>query len=322
MAEEGKKVIAIDIGGTKVASALVTLGDGQTPRVEGYGRRPTEAQLGGRHVLEVALGSARRVIELAGGSVDGVGVSTGGVVDPRTGDITYANDMMPGWGGTHLGSELERAFGVPARVMNDVHAHAFGEASWGAGLGSDSAFVCAVGTGIGGAFVEHGRLLLGAHGAAANIGHVTCTDAAGIPCQCGGVGHVETIACGPGILARYLELGGVATRPDGRPTDGADISRLAETGDEAAIAAESRSGHALGEVLGSMVNMFDPDCVILSGSVAKCGPVWHDALGRGWAEVVMPPQANTPVMSGTLGDAAPLIGAAQNVVSSAYVSLD
>lgn len=321
MAEKALRVVAIDIGGTKVASALVTLGDGRAPVVEGYGKLPTEAKRGGRHVLEVAIASARRVVELAGGEVGGIGVSTGGVVDPFTGDITYANEMMPGWGGTHLGAELEREFGVPACVMNDVHAHAFGEASWGAGLGRKSAFVCAVGTGIGGAFVDHGHLLLGAHGAATNIGHVTCTDAAGVPCQCGGVGHVETIACGPGILARYLELGGEARQPDGRLTDGADISLLAEKGDQAAVAAETRSGHALGEVLGSMVNMFDPECVILSGSVSKCGPVWHEALRSGWNEAVMPPQASTPIVDGALGDDAPLVGAAQNVVSSAYVGI-
>ena len=141
--------------------------------------------------------------------------------------------------------------------------------------GAESVFVCAVGTGIGGAFVERGHLLLGAHGAATNIGHVTCADARGIPCQCGAVGHVETIAAGPGILERYLELGGAKTDEKGAPVDGAYISRAAEDGDEAAVAAETRSGRALGEVLGNMVNLFDPECVVLSGSVAKCGPVWH-----------------------------------------------
>ena len=144
-----------------------------------------------------------------------------------------------------------------------------------AGRGAESVFVCAVGTGIGGAFVERGHLLLGAHGAATNIGHVTCADARGIPCQCGAVGHVETIAAGPGILERYLELGGAKTDEKGAPVDGAYISRAAEDGDEAAVAAETRSGRALGEVLGNMVNLFDPECVVLSGSVAKCGPVWH-----------------------------------------------
>ena len=146
----------------------------------------------------------------------------------------------------------------------------------------------AVGTGIGGAYVERGHIMLGVHNEAGHIGHVSCSDAVGIPCSCGVTGHQEPIAAGPCIIERYVELGGDATLPDGTPIDGAEIDRRAAEidrraaeGDENAIAAEARSGHAIGEVLGSMVNMFDPDCVILSGSVAKCGPAWHEAMDKG-----------------------------------------
>ena len=234
--DELKRVVVVDVGGTKVAAALVTLSDAGEPAIEHYGKAPTEAKLGGRHVLEVIVGQVERVLREADREACGIGVSTGGVVDPLTGDITYANDMMPGWGGTHLGAELEARFDLKAHVMNDVHAHALGEARWGAGRGAESVFVCAVGTGIGGAFVERGHLLLGAHGAATNIGHVTCADARGIPCQCGAAGHVETIAAGPGILERSLELGGAKVDEKGAPVDGAYISRAAEAGDEAAAA--------------------------------------------------------------------------------------
>ena len=315
------RIVALDIGGTKIASALVTLEEGRAPVVEFAGKVPTEAKHGGAHVLRTAIDSARRVIEAAGGAVDGIGVSSAGVIDPRTGDVTYANEIMPGWGGTHLGAELEAAFGVPARVLNDVHAHALGEARWGGGRDTTSCLVVAVGTGIGGAFVEDGRIMLGAHNEAGHIGHVSCSDAVGVPCPCGATGHLEPIAAGPGIIERYVELGGDATMPDGTPIDGAEIDRRAAAGDEAAKAAEDRSGHAIGEVLGSLVNMLDPDCVILSGSVAQCGPAWHDAMARGWHEAVMPPVAQTPILSGDLGGDAPLIGAAENVVASAYASL-
>lgn len=74
-------------------------------------------------------------------------------------------------------------------------------------------------------------------------------------------------------------------------------------------------------MLGSLVNMLDPDCVTLSGSVAQCGAAWHDAMDRGWHEAVMPPVAATPVVSGELGGDAPLIGAAENVIASAYREL-
>lgn len=316
-----KKVVAIDIGGTKIASALVTLpDDGEKPVVEHFAKIPTEAKRGGKVVLANAIRMAERVIGLAGGAegLAGIGVSSGGVIDPRTGDVTYANDMMPGWGGTRLGAELEAACGLPARVLNDVHAHALGEARWGSGAGKQSCLVVAVGTGIGGAFVERGHIMLGAHNEAGHIGHVSCSDAAGIPCQCGATGHLETIACGPGIIERYLELGGDPLE-EGSPVDGAVIDRRAAAGDEAARAAEARSGHAIGEVLGSLSNMLDPECIILSGSVAQCGDAWHDAMARGWSEAVMPPVAATPIVSGELGGDAPLIGAAENLSSSAYI---
>ncbi|MBS6400570.1 MAG: ROK family protein [Atopobiaceae bacterium] len=315
-----QKVVAIDIGGTKISSALVTLEDAKKPSVEFFDKIPTEAKRGGEIVLANAIRMAERVIELAGGpeGLAGVGVSSGGVIDPRTGDVTYANDMMPGWGGTHLGAELTAATGLPARVLNDVHAHALGEARWGAGAGKQSCLVVAVGTGIGGAFVERGRIMLGAHNEAGHIGHVSCSDAAGIPCQCGATGHMETIACGPGIIERYLELGGEPIDGEGKPVDGAVIDARAAAGDEAARAAEARSGHAIGEVLGSLSNMLDPECIILSGSVAQCGPAWRDAMAAGWSEAVMPPVASTPIVSGDLGGDAPLIGAAENIVKSAY----
>ena len=129
---------------------------------------------------------------------------------------------------------------------------------------------------------------------------------------------METIACGPGIIERYLELGGEPIDDEGKPVDGAVIDARAAAGDEAARAAEARSGHAIGEVLGSLSNMLDPECIILSGSVAQCGPAWRDAMAAGWSEAVMPPVASTPIVSGDLGGDAPLIGAAENIVKSAY----
>ena len=221
-----------------------------------------------------------------------------------------------------LGAELTAATGLPARVLNDVHAHALGEARWGAGRDASSCLVVAVGTGIGGAFVERGSIMLGAHNEAGHIGHVSCSDAAGVPCQCGATGHLETIACGPGIINRYLELGGDPKDEDGNDVDGAVIDRRAAAGEKAAIDAEARSGHAIGEVLGRLVNMLDPDCIILSGSVAQCGPAWHDAMAAGWSEAVMPPCAKTPIVSGSLGGDAPLVGAAENIVKSAYVEFE
>ena len=317
---ETKHVVAVDIGGTKIAAGVVTLG-GEAPVVEAVEKVPTAAMEGGRAVLARVLEAIRGALARAEGEVAGVGISSAGVIDPRTGDVTFANDLMPGWGGTALGAAVTKELGLPCRVLNDVHAHALGEARWGGGRDAQSCLVVAVGTGIGGAFVERGQIMLGAHDEAGHIGHICCPAAAGVPCSCGATGHLEPVAAGPGIIDEYVRLGGDATQADGTPMDGAEIDRRAAAGDEAAKAAEARAGHALGEVLGSMCNMLDPTCVILSGSVAQCGPNWSGAMRESFLGQAMPPVQKTPVVDGELGGNAPLIGAAENLVKPGYAEL-
>ncbi|MBQ3266768.1 MAG: ROK family protein [Atopobiaceae bacterium] len=312
-----RRIVAIDIGGTKIASALVVLGE-EGPQVVSPASVPTDAQRGGEAVLKTVIDQALDVIARTGETPEGMGISAAGTVDIQTGDITYANDLMPGWGGTHLGAAVSEACQLPCRVLNDVHAHALGEARWGAGRKASSCLVVAVGTGVGGAFVEDGHIMLGAHGEAGHIGHVNCAAAAGVTCSCGAVGHMESVASGTGIIREYLRLGGDPAGEGDRPLDGAIINARAASGDPCAIAAQQRSGHALGEVIGSMCNMLDPDRVILSGSVARCGAVWHDAMDESFASSVMPPVAGTAIVSGELGGDAPLIGAAEHFISSAY----
>ena len=132
---ETQTIVAVDIGGTKIACGLVTLG-GDAPVIERVQKVPTEAMEGGAHVLATVLSQVKAAIERADEKPVGVGISSAGVVNPRNGDITFANELMPGWGGTHLGAEVTAATGLPCRVLNDVHAHALGEARWGGGRGA------------------------------------------------------------------------------------------------------------------------------------------------------------------------------------------
>lgn len=304
-------VVAVDIGGTKIATGLVTLGDGEPPRVESVEKVPTEPLRGGPAIRDTVVEQVKAAIARSPHPVAGVGISTGGVVNPATGDITYANEMMPGWSGTTLGSDVTAATGLPCKVLNDVHAHALGEARWGGGKAYDSVVVVAVGTGISGAVVENGKLRLGRHDMASNVGHMACPQATGLPCTCGGVGHLEMVAAGPAIVEEYERLTGEAK-------GGAEVSQLAEQGDESAIAAEVRSAEALGTVLGSVANFQDPEAFILSGSVAECGPVWQDALRRAYQACAMQPVRKLPIENGSLGADAPLIGAAENFVCYGY----
>ena len=277
-------VCAVDIGGTKIACGIVTLNGTDAPNVQSVKKVPTNAKEGGKQVLATILQAIREALARAqelGLTISGVGISSAGVVDPRTGDITYANELMPGWGGTALGSAVTSEFGLPCSVLNDVHAHALGEAG--------------------------------------HIGHVATPAAAGVDCPCGGTSHLEPVSAGPGIIREYVRLGGSDTLEDGSALDGAEIDRRALDGEKIAQAAEERSGRALGEVLGSMCNMLDPSVIILSGSVAECGKYWHEALEAAFKLQAMPPVQATPIVKGTLGGEAPLIGAAENLVLPGYL---
>lgn len=316
-------ICALDIGGTKIAAAhaIVDVDKHGHMSCELYGerKRPTEAKLGGTHVLATVI---ELVSELAAEAdrddpITEVAISSAGVVNPVTGDITYANDLMPGWGGTKLAEEVTFACGLDCHVLNDVHAHALGELRFGAGQGKKDALVVALGTGMGGAYITGGKLVVGAGFEAGHIGHMSSKEAGNKPCSCGARGHVETVAAGPGIIAYYKELADAAGETYDDDIDGQTISELAEDGDEYAITAETRSADATGEVIGSLVNMLNPELVILSGSVVKAGPIWHNALKEAFAAQVMPPVADTPLVVGSLGGAAALMGAASHAVVSA-----
>ena len=220
-------VAALDIGGTKIAGALLRYEQiDAAPEVVFETQVPTQAQRGGGPVLVTVCDVANTVLAEARSRREqglGIGVSTAGRVDAVTGGIAYANEIMPGWTGQPIKERLQESCELPVSVLNDVQAHALGEARWGAASGADTCMMIAAGTGIGGAVIAHGRLVRGNHGFAGEIGHIACSQAVGIPCVCGGAGHLELVASGSGIEARYAEI-------TGNHIDGAEISRRAAEG--------------------------------------------------------------------------------------------
>ena len=160
---ENKYVCSVDIGGTKIATAIMEYpADGSVPRPVFEAEVPTEAQEGGEAVFQRIEASIKAALE-ANPDVEvlGVGIGAAGVVDPKTGAIAYANEIMPGWSGVQLGPRLREDLGLPVAVVGDVQAHALGEAHWGVGKGKFSVLCLGIGTGIGGAVIAHGRLVRG-----------------------------------------------------------------------------------------------------------------------------------------------------------------
>ncbi|MEG1197057.1 MAG: ROK family protein [Raoultibacter sp.] len=330
-------VIALDVGGTKIAGALITYDAGVKPYARHYTTVPTHAQRGGAAVLETLVDLVEKLLahaEAEAAPLSGIGVATAGCVENNTGAIAYANDLMPGWTGQPVGERLREAFGLPVAVMNDVQAHALGEARWGAARKTQSCLMIAVGTGLGGAFVEDGRVLRGFHGAAGEVGHTLHPAARDIMCTCGHKGHIESITAGTGIgelyQRRYLAAaaGGAlcceasaavgkadAGAEDASTTsiDGAEVARRAAAGDALACTTLQDAGCALGEALGSWANMLDPEVIILSGSVCAAGPLWREAVTKGFASQALAPLQKTPLIPADLGGVAPLVGAAENL---------
>lgn len=309
-------VIALDIGGTKIAGALLHYEqEGVAPRVGERCNQSTDARRGGAAVLRTVIDVALELKSRASEEPVGIGIAAAGCISPDDGSVLYANDIMPGWTGQPLAMGVGDTCGLPCAAFGDVQGHALGEARWGAAKGLSSCLLVAAGTGLGGALVLDGKVVRGAHGASGHIGHTLHSAAAGIACTCGAQAHVENVTSGRGIGSLYQGV------PESDPgydfaVDGAEVSRRAAEGDEKAREAIERAGFALGQAMGSWANMLDPEAFILTGTVTKAGELWRAAVERGFAEQALPPMGAPRILSAQLGGDAPLVGAAENLLDS------
>ncbi|HEY65140.1 MAG TPA: ROK family protein [Caldilineae bacterium] len=291
--------LGIDIGGTKIAAALIDP-DGV---VHGIRTIPTAAQEGGQAVLDRVIAIAGEVVSEAEHPPAAVGVGTGGQVDPHTGEIVFATELIPGWTGVPLRRRLQETLSLPVWVDNDVHTMALGEATHGAGRGVRNGLYVAVGTGIGGGWVLGSRLYAGSRGLAGSVGHVK-VEINGRPCTCGGRGCVEQYASGPAIAEHYRRLRGLASAPEGR-----DVMEAMRAGDELARFAVQEAGRWLGFALASLVNAMAPEAIIIGGGVAEAGEPFFEAIRSSIAQHALPTARSTPVRKAALGPRAGLIGA-------------
>lgn len=328
-----KQVLTVDIGGTKINAALVTVNADASPRLSEVLNTHTPAQEGAEAVVQAALDLASQVLAAADSApdfsgIDLVGIASAGVIDAESGTVTAATDALPGWVGTDLAAAFSSRFGVPAFALNDVHAHGMGEAAFGAGKEQESLLLLAIGTGIGGAFIENGKVHTGVHGAAGHLGHIPAVGIGGVEnvqCSCGRFGHLEGIASGPGIAAEL-------TRRAVAAANTREVAALANSaGDSVPKADESPAnpaaaarqllnevGTATGRAIGAFLNAYDPKVVALTGGVASmselAGEIWWEALLAGVKAEAMDVVANTPVVSATAGNYAALLGAAANAI--------
>lgn len=290
--------LGIDIGGTKTASAVI----GDPDEVIGYAAVPTPAAAGPTAVIDAAVAVARQAIDAAPERPYACGIGTAGTVD-RAGIVTHATEALPGWRGTNVTDRFTQALGMPVTVLNDVHAMALGEARHGAAAGCDLAVVVAIGTGIGGAIVHDGRVITGASGSAASIGHVAVDAPAPRQCPCGRWNHLEAYASGPAIEAQYAETTGTMLRLP-------EIAKRARTGDDPARAAIDGAAELLGQALVQVVTIVDPDAIILTGGVAALGSLIAEPIRTIIATRALPGPDQAHLRFSALGTRATILGAA------------
>lgn len=291
--------IGIDVGGTKIAAAVVT----PTGEIREQLQVPTQAA-NGPEALISRLAELAIALHARYPGVSAVGVGSAGQIDHRMGIVTYANENLPGWTGMPIAARLAAALGLPIYVENDVRAMALAEAVWGAGKGSRVLLAATIGTGVGGALVLDGEVFRGAGGGAGELGHIPVT-AGGPRCGCGRRGCLEAYAAGPRIAAAYARAVGR------RPVDLEAVATAAAAGDALAIAAFDRAGRLLGRVLAGLANVLDPDCLVIGGGGAAAGEVLLAPMRSSMAAHLLPPvAARMAVLPVALGESAGVLGAA------------
>lgn len=277
------RALGIDIGGTKIAAAVV---DG-AGTIAGRHRVPTPVAVNGDEVFAAVCAAADGALREAGyrigsgyddpaglaGERDllaGVGAATAGPLDEADGTVAPVN--IPAWRGYPLRERLSRRYGGPIRLFGDGIAIAIAEHWLGAGRGADNVLGMVVSTGVGGGLVLGGRVLFGSGGNAGHIGHMSI-EACGPRCACGGVGCLEALASGTAIAAWYADQRGESV-----VWTAAELADRARDGDDLARAAFTRSATALGQALAGVVTLLDLDRVVIGGGVAHAWDLLADPM--------------------------------------------
>ncbi|MGN5732944.1 ROK family protein [Arthrobacter psychrochitiniphilus] len=305
-------VVGVDLGGTKTAAGVVA-SDGSVLLTE---QIPTLNRDGGEAILDATAALVRSLVTSAaakGALVEAVGVGSAGVINAAEGTVISATDAILGWSGTAIAAGLTQRLGLPCAVVNDVHAHALGEAGHGAGAGAATALMVAFGTGVGGSFVINGQPVLGEHFVGGHMGHFASPLAVHrgipLPCSCGHVGHVEAIASGPAIHAAYRRDGGSATLADTRA-----VFESARAGDHLALSVIAKAATAAGQAVGGLINILDPAVVVVSGGLADAGELWWAGMETALRAELLAPLSQVPVVRASLGNTAAIVGAASLVL--------
>ena len=277
MKQPTKPVIAVDVGGTKILTALF----GADGKMLDKDISPTLALEG----LEKTLARMFAIIEtmlqrnhLPHAQLGAISIAAAGGVDTNKGVVVTPSPHLPGWQNTWLADIFLSKFNVRTWVLNDASAAALGEHLYGAGLGVKNLVLFTLGTGIGGGIIINSKLYLGAVGGAGELGHIT-VEAHGPKCPCGNTGCLEMLVSGSAIerdvkerLARGEKsvLADTDEKADNKITAEV-VAAAARRGDKLALEVIARAAHYLGVGFVNVINIFNPELIIYGGGLAELG---------------------------------------------------
>jgi glucokinase len=255
----GKRVVAMDVGGSHVSAALVGAAgiEGKPVRVDGPFSSYDDFLDRAESAVSQALAGRGKGLAVAA-----AGCGLPGALDPRTRTLISAPNL-PCLVGRPVGSDLEKLLAMPVRVENDANLAALGEYVFGPPFRGETLLCLTLGTGIGGGVVWKGNLLVGGKSSGMELGHVTIHPE-GLPCTCGNAGCLESYASIRALERTYLEEHGTALR-------GRAIIDGARDGEPRAAAIVRRAAGELGIALAGFANIFVPDVVVLCGGIALVG---------------------------------------------------
>lgn len=285
---------AVDIGGTKIAVAMVNEQGQVMVRLD----TPTQPEHGPDYGLETITHMLYEAAAQTDQRLRGIGIGCTGPIDPLRG-ILGNIEFLPGWQGMHLTAELKKRFGVSAYIENDADAAALGEYAFGSGQNTSRFIYLTVSTGIGGGMIFDGKLYRGVEGAHPEVGHHVL-DLSGPKCFCGANGCWESLASGLAFARR-----------NGWPT-ARKLCEAALRGDRTALAACEEEGRLLGQGIANLINLFTPDMISLGGGVMQSLDLFIDRIHQTVAQNChLVPYKKTKIVPAKLGKDVGVVGAAQ-----------
>ena len=310
------KRIGIDVGGTNVKIALVD----DNGKIIYSNSVPTYAKMGYEYTvnnIKQAIKDLMKETNTTPSDIEGIGFDFPGQVDCKTGVVKLAPNI-PGWVNVPIAQMIEDEFHIPTRIDNDVRCAALGELKFGAGRGCENFICITVGTGIGSGIVINGKVVRGATNAAGELGHIKLQMNGGPICGCGGTGCLEAFASGPAIVAMAQEYikGGKSTKfREMAAVEGGEITpymvaKAAEEGDPVAKRIFEIVGEYIGIGLTSVINLLNPERVIIGGGVAESGELLLGPIRKTIKERAMVVAGNAvEIVPAQLGNSAGVIGA-------------